>query len=149
MGGGISVVAHRKGKMIDGNDNVGGDCPMAPTRTGSLPAAGLVRLCFSGTGNSLRFYAGIAAVGLSFGSIMGVFPGFTAAQFGVKNNSMNYGIMFIGFAAAGLFGPTIMSNIYSLSGSYRSAFFIAICLSVSGIFLSVIYGVCIRLSRKL
>jgi butyrate kinase len=48
IGGGISVAAHRKGKMIDGNDNVGGDGPMAPTRTSSLPTAGLVRLCFSG-----------------------------------------------------------------------------------------------------
>jgi butyrate kinase len=48
IGGGVSVVAHRKGKMIDGNDNVGGDGPMAPTRTSSLPTADLVRLCFSG-----------------------------------------------------------------------------------------------------
>jgi butyrate kinase len=49
IGGGISVVAHRKGKMIDGNDIVGGDGPMAPTRTSSLPTTDLVRLCFSGT----------------------------------------------------------------------------------------------------
>ncbi|MDR2742742.1 MAG: butyrate kinase [Treponema sp.] len=48
IGGGISVAAHRGGKMIDGNDNVGGDGPMAPTRAGSLPAADLIRLCFSG-----------------------------------------------------------------------------------------------------
>jgi butyrate kinase len=48
IGGGISVVAHRKGKMVDSNDNVGGDGPMAPTRTSSLPTADLVRLCFSG-----------------------------------------------------------------------------------------------------
>jgi butyrate kinase len=48
IGGGISVVAHRNGKMIDGNDNIGGDGPMAPTRTGSLPAVDLIHLCFSG-----------------------------------------------------------------------------------------------------
>jgi butyrate kinase len=48
IGGGISVAAHRKGKMVDGNDNVGGDGPMAPTRSGSLPAGDLIRLCFSG-----------------------------------------------------------------------------------------------------
>jgi butyrate kinase len=48
IGGGISVAAHRKGKMIDGNDIGGGDGPMAPTRAGSLPAADLIRLCFSG-----------------------------------------------------------------------------------------------------
>jgi butyrate kinase len=48
IGGGISVAAHRNGRIIDGNDNIGGDGPMTPTRTGSVPAADLVRLCFSG-----------------------------------------------------------------------------------------------------
>jgi MFS family permease len=115
----------------------------------TLSIVGLLLLYFSGTEDLLRFYVGIAAVGLSFGSIMGVFPAFTASQFGVKNNSMNYGIMFTGFAAAGLFGPTIMSHIYSLSGSYRFAFFVAICLSVSGVVLSVVYGVRVKIDKRL
>lgn len=36
IGGGISVSAHREGKMIDGYDIVGGEGPMAPTRCGSI-----------------------------------------------------------------------------------------------------------------
>ena len=36
IGGGISVSAHRNGKMIDGYDIVGGEGPMAPTRCGSI-----------------------------------------------------------------------------------------------------------------
>ena len=48
IGGGISISAHRKGKMIDGNDIVGGDGPMAPTRCGAVPAAELINYCFSG-----------------------------------------------------------------------------------------------------
>ncbi|MDR0910530.1 MAG: butyrate kinase [Spirochaetaceae bacterium] len=48
IGGGLSVAAHRKGRMIDGNDIVGGEGPFAPTRAGSLPSVDLVRLCFSG-----------------------------------------------------------------------------------------------------
>ncbi|MDR1902018.1 MAG: butyrate kinase [Treponema sp.] len=48
IGGGLSVAAHQKGKMIDSNDNVQGDGPMAPTRAGALPAASLIKLCFSG-----------------------------------------------------------------------------------------------------
>ena len=39
LGGGITVNAHRKGRMIDGNDIVGGDGPMTPTRCGSIPVA--------------------------------------------------------------------------------------------------------------
>lgn len=48
IGGGISISAHRKGKMIDGNDIVGGEGPMAPTRCGAVPAAELINYCFSG-----------------------------------------------------------------------------------------------------
>jgi butyrate kinase len=48
LGGGISVAAHQQGKMIDSNDNIRGDGPMTPTRSGALPAVELINLCFSG-----------------------------------------------------------------------------------------------------
>ncbi|MCD8097093.1 MAG: butyrate kinase [Lachnospiraceae bacterium] len=48
MGGGISVTAHEKGRMVDTVDSTRGEGRMAPTRTGNLPAASLVELCFSG-----------------------------------------------------------------------------------------------------
>lgn len=48
LGGGISIAAHQKGKMIDCNDIVNGDGPMAPTRCGFIPAKPLIDLCFSG-----------------------------------------------------------------------------------------------------
>ena len=46
LGGGLSVSAHRKGKMIDGNDIVGGEGPMAPTRCGAVPVTEVIKLCF-------------------------------------------------------------------------------------------------------
>lgn len=48
MGGGISIGAHEHGKMVDMVDSTCGEGRMAPTRTGTLPAAPLVKLCFSG-----------------------------------------------------------------------------------------------------
>lgn len=42
IGGGISVSAHDKGKMIDGYDIVGGEGSMAPTRCGSISVADLL-----------------------------------------------------------------------------------------------------------
>ena len=47
LGGGISITAHNHGKMIDSNDIVNGDGPMAPTRSGFVPAKALAKLCFS------------------------------------------------------------------------------------------------------
>ncbi|MDR1088501.1 MAG: butyrate kinase [Coriobacteriales bacterium] len=49
MGGGISVAAHRKGRMVDSNDIIEGEGPMTPTRSGMLPVLPLLRMAFSGT----------------------------------------------------------------------------------------------------
>lgn len=48
LGGGISVGAHRKGKVIDVNNALNGDGPFSPERAGTLPSWSLVNLCFSG-----------------------------------------------------------------------------------------------------
>lgn len=44
IGGGISVSAHKYGKMIDGYDIVGGEGPMTPTRCGSIAVSDIVNL---------------------------------------------------------------------------------------------------------
>src|SRR5664279_21973 len=48
MGGGISVGAHKKGKVIDVNNALNGDGPFSPERSGGLPSGQLADLCFSG-----------------------------------------------------------------------------------------------------
>lgn len=100
---------------------------------------GLICLYFSGQGDVTKFYIGIISVGVSFGAFMGVFPGFTADQFGTKHNSVNYGIMFIGFAVSGYFGPTVMRNVYAADHSYQRAFLIAAVLCVIGFAFTFVY----------
>ena len=46
MGSGVTVSAHREGRMIDSNSIEEG--PFGPDRTGSLPVRALIRLCLSG-----------------------------------------------------------------------------------------------------
>lgn len=48
MGGGVTVGAHYKGKVIDVNQGLDGEGPFSPERSGTLPVGDLVRLCFSG-----------------------------------------------------------------------------------------------------
>lgn len=48
MGGGISVGAHKNGRIIDVNNALDGEGPFSPERTGSLPVGGLMKLCYSG-----------------------------------------------------------------------------------------------------
>ena len=48
LGGGISVAAHKKGRVVDVNNALNGDGPFTPERSGSLPSGLLMNACFSG-----------------------------------------------------------------------------------------------------
>jgi butyrate kinase len=48
LGGGISVGAHTKGRVIDVNQGLDGEGPFSPERSGTLPVGALVKLCFEG-----------------------------------------------------------------------------------------------------
>ncbi|MFD1018655.1 butyrate kinase [Thalassobacillus hwangdonensis] len=48
MGGGITVGAHKHGRVIDVNNGLHGDGPFSPERAGTVPAGDLVSLCYSG-----------------------------------------------------------------------------------------------------
>lgn len=48
LGGGISVGAHQKGKVIDVNNALDGEGPFSPERSGTLPAGQLIDMCFDG-----------------------------------------------------------------------------------------------------
>lgn len=48
MGGGVSIGAHLKGRVIDVNNALDGEGPFSPERTGELPVGDLIKLCFSG-----------------------------------------------------------------------------------------------------
>ncbi|MBM7569723.1 butyrate kinase [Aquibacillus albus] len=48
IGGGITVGAHEKGRVIDVNNGLYGDGPLSPERAGTVPAGDLISMCFSG-----------------------------------------------------------------------------------------------------
>ena len=54
IGGGISVSAHRKGRVIDVNNALDGEGPFSTERAGTMPAGQLVELCFSGRYSKLQ-----------------------------------------------------------------------------------------------
>ena len=49
LGGGISIGAHKKGRVVDCNNSLDGDGPFSPERSGALPVGSLIKLCYSGT----------------------------------------------------------------------------------------------------
>ena len=103
-----------------------------------LLIAGMAALVFADPQTPPLFMGGLLVVGFCFGSVMGAYPGFTAQQFGSRHNSVNYGIMFIGFALAGIAGPLIMNGLHDAFGSYIPAFVVAAVLACLGIVLTTI-----------
>lgn len=63
IGGGISVTAHEKGRMVDSDDIANGDGPMAPTRCGQLPVREVVKMCYSGKYTERDMYNKITKTG--------------------------------------------------------------------------------------
>lgn len=115
-------------------------------RLGRLPAlslglflslTGLAALASAGPEAGALFYAGLVAVGLSFGSFMGVFPGYTAEVFGSRHNSVNFGIMFAGFSAAGIAGPLLMGSLRAAGFDYPVCYLAGGLISAAG-FLSIL-----------
>jgi butyrate kinase len=47
MGGGVSVGAHDRGRVVDVNNALDGDGPFSPERSGGLPAGDVVGWCFA------------------------------------------------------------------------------------------------------
>jgi butyrate kinase len=48
VGGGLSITAQQNGRIIDGNDVLNGDGPMAPNRSGNVPVMPVIKMCYSG-----------------------------------------------------------------------------------------------------
>ncbi|WP_422484461.1 butyrate kinase [Gudongella sp. DL1XJH-153] len=48
LGGGISVGAHKKGRVVDVGNALDGEGAFSPERSGGLPVGDLIKLCFSG-----------------------------------------------------------------------------------------------------
>lgn len=49
LGGGISIGAHYRGRVIDVNNALDGEGPFSPNRSGGLPVGDLVKMCYSNT----------------------------------------------------------------------------------------------------
>ena len=63
MGGGVSVGAHKYGRVIDVNNTLDGDGPFSPERAGGVPAGELIKMCFSGKYSKDEVYKKIVGKG--------------------------------------------------------------------------------------
>lgn len=101
-------------------------------------AFGLLLLTSTGKVGTSLSVLGIAAIALSFGGFLGIFPGITAENWGAKNSGANYGYMFTAYGIASIFGPRLAAVIKETNnGDYSMAFMISIGMSIIGIVLTL------------
>ncbi len=63
MGGGVSVGAHQKGRIVDVNNILDGEGAFSPERAGTVPVGDLIKLCFSGKYTEKELYKKICGNG--------------------------------------------------------------------------------------
>lgn len=63
MGGGVSVGAHEKGRVIDVFNALDGDGAFSPERAGAVPSGALIKMCFSGKYSEKEVYKKIVGNG--------------------------------------------------------------------------------------
>ncbi len=63
MGGGVSVGAHKNGRVIDVNNALDGEGPFSPERAGSVPVGELIKMCYSGEFTEQEVYNKVVGKG--------------------------------------------------------------------------------------
>ncbi len=81
--------------------------------------------------NFVLFLIGLAITGLCFGGYLGMFPALCADFFGIKNVTLNFGILFAAFAVSGVFAPIIGAKFDTVTGYYVAAIIAAVGFFIS------------------
>lgn len=63
MGGGVSVGAHKNGRIVDVFNALDGDGAFSPERAGAVPSGALIKMCFSGQYTEKEVYSKIVGKG--------------------------------------------------------------------------------------
>jgi MFS family permease len=82
------------------------------------------------------YIVSFALLWLVFGGWLAIAPAGTSTFFGLEHLGTNYGIMFTGYGAGALIGPTLASYIQATTGSYSPAFLTTAILAVIGLIVS-------------
>ncbi len=136
----INCIANLCGRLIIGKfcDQVG----EAKTLVGILIITALSLFGLKLAGSNMAFFiVCLVLLGGAFGGVLVVYPPLTAKNFGMKNQGMNYGIMFFAYAIGSLLGPQIAAKFVDVSAgfmAYGNVYMVAIGVAIVAIVLDVV-----------
>ena len=85
-------------------------------------------------------FVALALLGFSFGALLVIYPPLTGGAFGTSNIGVNYGIMFLGYAASTWISQPITAVLYHAeagSAAYQQSFYGAIVIAAIAVVLTV------------
>jgi OFA family oxalate/formate antiporter-like MFS transporter len=125
----VGAIGSAMGRVLSGwmSDHVG--------RLNTLRALVLVSACampllFLVRGDVTLFYGLLAIVYYCYGTQLSVYASTSADFYGTKNIGLNYGLLLSAWGVAGILGPFLGGRVYTATGEYRMAFFLAAGVSV-------------------
>jgi predicted MFS family arabinose efflux permease len=80
----------------------------------------------------------LTLMGLSYGAIIAVIPGYIRVLYGTSQFARIYGVVFTAWGLAGFSGPLLAGILYDANGDYTAALMAAAALSVIGCIVSVL-----------
>lgn len=86
------------------------------------------------------FFVALALLSFSFGALLVIYPPLTGGAFGTSNIGVNYGIMFLGYAASTWISQPITAVLYHAeadSAAYQQSFYSAIVIAAIAVVLTV------------
>lgn len=81
------------------------------------------------------FYLLLFIVYYAYGTQLSVYTALAGDFYGPKHSAANYGILLLAWGTAGIFGPLIGGQVFTATGNYQMAFYLASAASLASLLL--------------
>lgn len=134
----VNTLANLVGRLSFGQitDKIGGYRSLLIMLVITICALVLMSMAFT----TELFFVSLALLGFSFGALLVIYPPLTGAAFGTTNLGVNYGIMFLGYAASTWISQPIGALLYHAdagNAAYQQSFYGAIVIVVIAVALTI------------
>ena len=134
----VNTCANLVGRLSFGQitDKIGGYKSLLIMLVITIVALVLMSVSFTAP----MFLVSLALLGFSFGALLVIYPPLTGGAFGTSNIGVNYGIMFLGYAASTWISQPITAVLYHAeagNAAYQQSFYGAIVIAAVAAALTV------------
>lgn len=103
-------------------------------------AMALTLVCVIAARTPVLLMAAVSVLGLAYGGLYSVFPAATVTFFGESSFGLNYGLIFSGLGAAGIF-PYLGGTLFEIHGNYTLTFTLLLGATLAALMIALVMKV--------